>query len=889
MTRILTFIVFVALTTSTWASHIVGGDIYYDYLGNNQYRIWVSVYRDCLSNGAAFDSPLNLGIFRNSNNTRFTDVQIPFPGSQLVPVTFNNPCVTPPSNICNENALYTTVVTLPPIPGGYRVAYQRCCRGPNINNLQNPDDTGLTLTVDIPTSDNNFHINNSARFNNYPPMLLCNNDDLVFDHSATDPDGDQLVYSLATPFAGGSSFDPMPIPIPQPPYPFVAWDAGYSAAQPLGPGSSINIDPNTGLLTASPNLTGRYVVGIRVQEYRNGVLINTMIRDFIFQVFNCNISMQAIVPDQEDFPTFVGYCNGLTVQFENQSFGGTNYQWDFGVPGTTTDVSTQFEPTYTYPDTGVYYAQLVVNPGWPCTDTAIVELKMYNELNTTFTHTDSICLVNNAFSFTASSDGPSNTLYEWNFGAANPTTQTGQQVNGIHFLNEGYNSVTLNASYAVCEASHTDSVYVIPEPIADFEMPFNYECDGLTVNFINNTTNATFFEWDFGFNNQTSNLEEPSFTFPAGGSYTVQMIASSNPFCIDTMVRTVTVNELMTVNFTQSPDQCITGNSFDFIGMVTGPPHATFSWDFGPNASIQTSTDTSVFGVSFNAVGVHTVTFTGQFDQCVESQSSEVFIYTQPTIGFSMIDSLQCAPFRARFFDQSTSETPIYYSWDFGDGGTSTEANPVYIYDQPGAYPVTLTIRTEEGCIDTLTLMRTDLVNVFPTPVAAFDMSTLQTDICHPTVFFTDQSIDATRHYYKFDDGPAFSMDPNPFHNFMTAGMHHPYLVASNEEGCSDTARVSIYIEPYSVFIPNTFTPDGDEFNNVFEAKMWLDPAEWHFRVYDRWGELVFESFDPHIGWDGTYNGRLVQSGTYLYTLKYKPCTQRYAVEELNGYVNVLR
>src|SRR5690606_27527147 len=151
----------------------VGGDIYYDYLGNNQYRIWVSVYRDCLSNGAAFDSPLHLGIFRKSNNTRYTDLELPYTGSQNVPVTFNNPCVTPPTNICTENSLYSIVVTLPPIPGGYRVSYQRCCRGPNINNLINPDDTGLTLTTDIPTSDNSFYQNSSARFNDYPPMLLC--------------------------------------------------------------------------------------------------------------------------------------------------------------------------------------------------------------------------------------------------------------------------------------------------------------------------------------------------------------------------------------------------------------------------------------------------------------------------------------------------------------------------------------------------------------------------------------------------------------------------------------------------------------------------------------------------------------------------------------------
>lgn len=112
------------------ASHIVGGDIYYDYLGGNQYRIYISVFRDCLSNGAGFDSPLPLGIFFNSDNSLFQSLDVPYTGSNNVPVTFNNPCVIPPTNICTENSVYTIVVTLPPTPQGYRISYVRCCRGP---------------------------------------------------------------------------------------------------------------------------------------------------------------------------------------------------------------------------------------------------------------------------------------------------------------------------------------------------------------------------------------------------------------------------------------------------------------------------------------------------------------------------------------------------------------------------------------------------------------------------------------------------------------------------------------------------------------------------------------------------------------------------------------
>lgn len=199
----------------TNASHIVGGDIYYDYVGNDTYHFYISVYRDCNSTGAAFDNPLRLGVYNSSGNLVY-QINVPFPGSTNVPVVFNNPCVTPPNNICTENAIYETDIFLPPIAGGYTVTYQRCCRGPNITNLTNPDYTGFTLTCKVPGSTNNNHINSSPRFINYPPLLLCNNEDLVFDHSAIDPDGDQLVYSLVTPHSGANSFMPAPNPPPPP-------------------------------------------------------------------------------------------------------------------------------------------------------------------------------------------------------------------------------------------------------------------------------------------------------------------------------------------------------------------------------------------------------------------------------------------------------------------------------------------------------------------------------------------------------------------------------------------------------------------------------------------------------------------------------------------------
>lgn len=884
---------FVLLSFFGRASHIIGGDIYYDYLGNNQYRIYVAVYRDCASSGAEFDNPLHLGIF-NSSNVRVDDVQVPLPGIVHLPVIFDNPCVTPPSGICNERAIYTVVLNLPPTPGGYTVAWQRCCRGPNVTNLDNPDDTGLTLATHITGTNSNAIVNSSPRFTNYPPLVICNNEDLHFNHSATDPDGDELRYELVTPYAGANSFNPQPIPIPTPNYPLVDWAGGYGPNNPLGPGSTTTIDPNTGQLFVDANLLGLYVVGIRVNEYRNGVLIGSTTRDFLFKVVNCVIQLSADVGSQEESPLFQSYCQGLTWTFDNQSYGGDTYEWDFGVPGTTTDVSTQFEPTFTYPSVGIYQVRLVVNPGWPCTDTAYMTLNLNNPLEVDFTYQDSMCFAGNTVDFTGQIIvGSPSTALTWDFGPdASIATATGLTVNGVHFSTGGGHNVKLTGTVGICVDSVIHQIYIHPDPVPTPGLPSNFQCEGLTQAFENNSQDASIFHWDFGVAGSTTDVSseaEPTFTFPAPGTYTVTLTASIPEGCSNTTTQQYTFYEPLSVAFTHSDSLCITNNSFDFDGTVTGPPITTYSWNFGAGANPPTATTMDYNGVVYDNPGQIPVTLTASFLTCSKSASSTIYIFREPEINFGLKKGIQCAPFPAQFIDSSFSDTPIQYSWDFGDGATSTEQHPLHVYTTPGQYPVSLTITTDEGCASVLTLVKDNLINVRPTPVSKFDVSPKLTDICHSTISFTNQSEGALFYVYVFDEGNTASEETNPYFSYTTDGTHYPMLIVENEFGCSDSSMNSLFIEPYTVYIPNTFTPDSDEYNNTHIAVAALDAVEWEFRIYNRWGELVFLSYDQDAEWDGTYNGELAPSGTYTYALRYISCAGGERWEELTGHVNLLR
>lgn len=695
--------------------------MYYDYLGGNQYKITIKVYRDCHSDGAAYDNPLPLGIFDGNNN--FIRVQnIVFPGSTHLPVVFNNPCVNPPNNICTEEAIYTTVLTLSPNTSGYIISYQRCCRGASITNLVGPDNTGLTLVVNIPPI-GTIASNSSPRFTNYPPLVLCKDQQLAFDHSATDPDGDSLVYTFVAPYQGGNSSFPAPNPPNNPPYSVVVWGGGYSASTPLPAGSNAQINPQTGYLTATPTQTGLYVVGIAVKEYRNGVYIGETIRDFLFRVVNCEIESEAIITPQTDLPTFVSYCQGLTVQFENQSFNGTNYHWDFGVTGTNADTSNAFSPSYTFPNDGTYQVNLILNPGWPCTDTSTQTFKVHNVLD---------------------------------------------------------------------------------------------------------------------------------------------------------------------VHFSPPAAQCIINNSFDFLGTGTyDPTESVYHWDFGTHATPPTDTTSSPQNIVFDTSGYLPVSFSVNWGECANTYTDSILVYRIPSVDFALDTGLMCAPYTAHFYDQSLSDAPILYLWDFGDGLTSSLPNPTHTYNNVGIYDVSLTIAITEGCTDTLTAIKLQAIDVKPSPTAAFKVDPEVTDVFHTEINFTDQSYDNIEAWYYFSSTDSTS-ERNTTKNFIDGGYHYPYQIVTNKYGCKDTAVRSIYVIPFTtLYIPNTFTPNGDGSNDVF-IPIIKDEIRYDFKIFNRWGNLIFHSNDDSQSWNGTFKGKKFPDGTYIYQLRYATIQDKID-RVVRGHVNLLR
>jgi len=514
----------------------VGGEIFYSCLGGNQYQITLKVYRDCYTvNGADYDNPANIGVYDASGNL-VQQLQAPYNGSQVLDVIIENPCLQAPPDICVEEAVYNVTVDLPYITGGYHVVYQRCCRNPTIVNLSNPGDQGSSYYVRIPEEALNT-CNSGPSFNSFPPLALCIGDELNFDHSATDVDGDQLVYSLCAPYHGGDQVNPQPIPPLGPPYTSIAWGLGYSASNPMDAFPQLSIDPNTGLLTCVPTQAGQYVVGVCVEEYRNGQLISTNIRDFQFNVVSCVSNIEAIIPPQ---PFYHDPCDGLEVDFGNQSVNADFYHWDFGVDGTFNDTSNLEDPIYTFPDTGRYWVTLIANPGYPCADTTVDDVLVYNDVSVDILSNGEQCFDINSVNFTPVGNfGPGASFY-WEFENATPSSSNDMNPQGVVFDTVGVYEVSVEVTEAVCTDFTTTTVEMYPKPQAFFHGDTFKGCAPLGVLFIDSSLANTPHQasWNFGdgFSEEGHRVFH-GFTEP--GIYDVTLSIWTVTGCADTSIYVV--------------------------------------------------------------------------------------------------------------------------------------------------------------------------------------------------------------------------------------------------------------------------------------------------------------------------------------------------------------
>lgn len=395
-------------------------------------------------------------------------------------------------------------------------------------------------------------------------------------------------------------------------------------------------------------------------------------------------------------------------------------------------------------------------------------------------------------------------------------------------------------------------------------------CVGETVQLNASVGDAYSWTGPGGFSSTSQNPIIPNATAAMSGPYTVSVTANG---CSGSNSTNVVVNALPIVNAGVDFQTC-TGSTIT----LSGSGAASYTWDNGVTN-----------GQPFIISNTQTYTVTGTTNNCSSTDQITVTTTTAPTISFSNDLSNGCAPLTVNF--TNTSAQTNNCRWDFGNGLMGSGNSASTTYTQGGCFDVTL-VDTLLGC--TVSLTQNDIVCVDAAPNAFFFASPSVLTLENAQVNFINNSQGATSYSWNFGDGTSGSNAENPEHDYsqQDIGSYIVTLVATSDLGCIDSFQVTIKIEEDLLYyVPNSFTPDGDIFNQTFTPVFTsgFDPFDYHLMIYDRWGELIFQSDDPNYGWDGSYADLgIVQAGLYTWKIEFK-VSKNDERKRIFGHVAVLK
>lgn len=551
MKQLYFFIVLLFLASPVFGKHIIGGVITYKCEGGGKYSFVMKVYRDCSDiSGADFDFQAPIAFFEGDNPTPIQTLLVVYSSIQSIDPDVNDPCLQIPPNVCVEEGIYLFEYEFPTWPNdvSYHVVYQRCCRNATVTNIVTPGDVGATFSVEINPASQAL-CNSSPVFETLPPIVICAGEPLNFDHSATDPEGDQLIYELCEPLIGGGlNFSSngcdgvAPNPPCGPPFGTVQFVPPFSPLNPLGGDPPVTIEPVTGLLTGTPEVMGQFTVGVCVSEFRNGELLTVVRRDLQFNVANCEPLVVADIAADEQVSqdSFVlNLCHGLQTIIENNSFQQNfidSFFWEFTIDDHLDTIYT-WDADLTFPRPGEYHGSLYLNPGSDCGDTAYVFVAVHPETKANFTFDFDTCVAGPVDFTDLSLLGASLISRRWDFGDGD----TDNKPNPLHLFSEpGDQFVKLTVrDENGCEDDTLAIISYTPVPALIIISPTDtVSCPPASIFFDNLSTpiDETYdIAWNFG-DSGTGTLISPTHTYREEGKYDVSVEITSPIGCfVDTL------------------------------------------------------------------------------------------------------------------------------------------------------------------------------------------------------------------------------------------------------------------------------------------------------------------------------------------------------------------
>lgn len=851
MKKFFFIIIFALSTLSAMARHVAGGELYYEYLGSgpspntSTYRITLRLFKDCATVSPILENErVNVGIY--DNGTLVSELFLPLQGTiekiRLKTELFQ--CLVGNPQVCYEVAIFTNIVSLPNNQNGYVLSRLGCCRVDRISNLAIPLSVGSNYVTRIPGTaalPDGEH-NSSPQFRVRDTALVCTNKKFVLDFGATDIDNDVLTYSFCEGFtaASGSNNTAVPRSLTLDP---LSYAAPFSGSLPLG--DKVSIDPVSGIISGIAPPGGQYVVSVCITEWRNGKPIAEHRKDFILKVDDCDL-IEADLPDR------IVKCDNNTVLFQNGSTSSaiTSYAWDFGVPTSPFNFSSQATPTFVYADTGKYMVRLTVTGPEGCIGNDSTEVLVYPGFKTNFTSSGS-CF-QNPYLFTDATTTVYGVVnkWKWNFGVDTTLADTSIIRNPSYkYPGGGFNASVLLVSESSkgCIDSSRQIIAIRDKPFIGLPFKDTVICsiDSLRIPVTGNGS----FNWAPNSHILLSNTNNP-IVFPKDTSkYIVTMLENG---CINT--DTVTVNVVDYISVQLGPDTIICQTD----AFILHPSSIASSYVWTPAVSLS---DPNIKNPTATPVTTTTYTVTGNLGRCQATDQITVTVAPYPQVSILTNDTVICYGNRVQLL---ANYTGTHFRWSPAQSLLNgTLLNPIAGPTQNTTY--LLSVRdTTSGCPKTVI----DSIRIGVIPF-------IKVNAGRDTIIVPDQPLQLQA---TASSGNQFNWQPplglsntNILNPVVHLGDDIDSIIyrlrVTDLGGCygEDDIKVKVFKGKPDILLPTAFTPNADGLNDLYKPITVGITDLQYFRIYNRWGQLLYSTSALGQGWDGSFKGVPQGAGTYVY------------------------
>jgi gliding motility-associated-like protein len=567
-------------------------------------------------------------------------------------------------------------------------------------------------------------------------------------------------------------------------------------------------------------------------------------------------------------------CAPHNAPFINQSVGAVSYQWNFSDGQVSSATSPVMLFNAPFDNDVEMEAELIATNIFGCSDTTSQIIHVMHTPQA-IAQIDTVmgCYPATAVFYNGSIGADS---FNWMYGTGQTSTNAAEyhEHEYINISSDVFTFyITLQAftDYG-CMSSDQLTLDVAPEIEADFNA-IQQGCSPLEVYFDNVSDGGSTVSWNFG-DGDLSNAYEPQHTFFNWGTndttYAITLVLYDNYGCSDTISRNVTVFANPIAGFEVTPQTQSWPNATIEITNTTVGGDLGANWNMNDGSFLY---DMHPGSYTYEHWGEYTIQLVVSNGSCSDTTYRTIEILPPAAIANFEGPAQGCAPLTVQF--DNLSENAVVSTWSFGDGNQSTAENPIYTYYQPGIYSVTLTVVGPDGSSDVMT--QEQIIYVYANATASFAVTPNNVSVPGEPVYCLNLSANATSYVWEFGDGET-STEENPLHYYQEQGDYDVTLIAVNENGCSDTLTLESLVHANDIGMiefPNAFSPNTVESSSGYYNIHSLDNdvffpihkgvEEYKLQIFNKWGELLYESGDIAKGWDGYYRGQLVKQDVYVW------------------------